>query len=296
MTGVIILSIGGTSYAGWAQNLAASLRFYSPNLQVDVVGDEVTWPHLIKYEKVLFDKIHRIKDEHKTDNGQFSPGKAKLHIDRYSRFEKTIYIDADSIVVKDITPLFDLCKEGIKGHVCSVCDENSVSWPCQWMNLDTVRLVYGLASPYRLPEINSSFLFFDSSQESREYFAIARKCFLSGYKSKWGMSFPDELAFNVSAAKCGIDLSLPQRIIAFKDYELENSPYIISLFGMKRTDSARIYAMYSSISSMSMSKITGKTSNFDHRIMMRKKFIGQNRFITKEHIEQIRNEIAKREV
>ena len=97
--GVLLLAVGDTSYAGWAVNLAVTLHFYSPGLTIDIIMDEGTDRTLSAEERRLFARIHRIKHEHYHEsNGKIAPGKAKLHLYEYSRFDLTIYIDADSCV------------------------------------------------------------------------------------------------------------------------------------------------------------------------------------------------------
>jgi len=173
-TGIILFVGGDSTYTRWAENMITSLRYYSPKLPIKVIlaGGKRNWmPGFpIDFEQV------QMKPEHHTDEqGNFAPGKAKLHLDLYSDFDRTIYADIDGVACTDLANF--LAKIGDKPFAAQVeswSNEKSTSWPCQWLSIHQVRNEYKLPKGYRLPEINSSILYWNKSKEAKAVWEAAR--------------------------------------------------------------------------------------------------------------------------
>lgn len=96
--GVITLGFGDEQYGRMAKALARSIRLHNPDLPLAVVTDHLDDEELKEYFDVLipFDP-------------QYGKGvQQKLSLDRYTPFDLTLYLDADSLVVRDLGPVFDL--------------------------------------------------------------------------------------------------------------------------------------------------------------------------------------------
>ena len=193
--GIVLVAIGD-NYRRFAVNLATSIRNHC-NLPIHLFADELHFDY-----SHLFDKICLIDKADYLHNGKFSPGLIKLQLNKLSLFDKSIYIDVDSIVLKDLTPLFD--KVPFYSQVTSVITKKDTNWSCYWTSKESVDTYFldGLKD-YCLPEINSSILVFDKSDKSNKIFAdgldIALNCDYSKV-NLWGGTFPDELGFNLSLA------------------------------------------------------------------------------------------------
>lgn len=134
--GILLISLGGNNYAGWAVNMAASLRYNSPNVKIAVVVDDKSKAVLINYPQLFDFIIDANTKDYTNDEGKFAPGKMKLAMYDYSPFEKTIYLDIDGLVIRDIEPLFErLNGHDVASQVNSITTPEESTWPCQWMSL-----------------------------------------------------------------------------------------------------------------------------------------------------------------
>lgn len=87
-----VFATTGLQYTNLARRAARSLKLAMPKAQIDLFTDQ-------KIEDPIFDEIHPV-----THRGPRPKMEALLS----SRFEKTIYLDADVVVVEDISDVFDL--------------------------------------------------------------------------------------------------------------------------------------------------------------------------------------------
>ena len=105
-TGILLLLVGSNrTYQHWAENLVTSIRHYSPDLPITIVTSGM-------YLQPMYSKgvsYITCPADHYTDNGKFAPGKAKLHLDLYTPYDRTIYLDVDGIAcgpLEDVAPKF----------------------------------------------------------------------------------------------------------------------------------------------------------------------------------------------
>jgi len=210
--GILLIAVGSGIYARWAVNQAISVKFHNPDLPITLATDANVDSYLKPKERALFDVVTIVKPEHLHDAaGKFAPGKLKLYMNEYSDYDETIYLDVDGMTIRPLAPLFELCAgNDVASQVCSIVTETATSWRCQWMSLDEVRKRYTLPEAYKLQEINASFFYFKRIEAADKFFKTAQSCYIEGYKTFWGNSFPDELAFNVAGVIAGVDLQVPE--------------------------------------------------------------------------------------
>jgi glycosyltransferase involved in cell wall biosynthesis len=270
-SGILLIAAGKGSYAGWAANMAASLRYWNPDIQIALAvngqaGQLATEP--------LYDKVIPIPDEYCTgEDGYFSPGKLKLHMDLLTPFEQTMYLDVDGLCLKPIAPLFELLNgRKVASQVVSETKTDADWWPCKWMPFESVKRVYPVKDGV-IQEINSSFIYFE--KDSAEYFEKARECYIDDYKTQWGNAFPDELAFNVAANICGIDLKIwdepkAESPVSFKGDAKE---YFVGLFGGMNSGGIKPMKVYEQAIRRPYLSVMGTFSPHKPHILMRQKFI-----------------------
>lgn len=210
--GIVIYALKKPAYGKFAYNLAVSIKHHTPNLKVcTIVDGDLSLSHLRDDQKQVFDFIIKMDEADCNHSGKFSPGKAKLSGYKYFPFERTMIIDGDSICVSDLNSLFDKCTKNVHSQVCSAYTEKDQTWQCQWMPLDAVKECFALPESYNLYEINSSFMYVKKSEQAEAFYKAALNNFLTKDSHPklrtWGGGFPDELAFNVAFAQCGIDPS-----------------------------------------------------------------------------------------
>ena len=87
-----VFATTGLLYTTLARRAARSLRQVMPDAQIDLFTD-------LAIADDVFDEIHRLEEDF------FRP---KMEAVRRSRFDRTIYLDADIVVLADVSELFDL--------------------------------------------------------------------------------------------------------------------------------------------------------------------------------------------
>ena len=206
MEGIIILALKRDSYACGAANLAMSIKYYNPNIHITLVTDNT---HLKSYRLEHFSNFDTIKEMNICDYtgiDGFCPAKAKLNIYKYSSSEKILYVDADSLVLQDLKPLFDkLSGSEFKSNVI----EGYTQWIGQEYYKDFFGFDYGLT-------LNSSWFYW----ENDKVFKLANEFYNKGLDKskmfqKWGGTLCDEVFFNASITKLGINVRLDKEIMFF---------------------------------------------------------------------------------
>ena len=131
----------------------------------------------------------------------------KLHLDLYSPFQKTLFIDADSLVCGSlrhvfehyrgrafITPGFEYIRPGTSGD------------PHWKMNFDKVFDTFPVS---KLPKFNGGIYYFEKGDAARDVFETARGLLTRtdelGIETFRGLGSPDEALFSISMAVHGQD-------------------------------------------------------------------------------------------
>lgn len=276
--GILLIALGGVSYAKWAANMAASLRLHSPDVKIHLAHSEGFENNFNDLEKQrLFDSFSVIpKELYTTEKGAFAPGKCKLYMNLYTPFTRTLYVDVDGCAIKDVNPIFEALKgRSVVSQVVSTTENGAETWPCQWMSLKDTVETYGFKGKFKLQEINSSFMYFDKDvNETKAYFECAQSCYIDDYNSTWGGSFPDELAFNVATGKMNMDISW-QTVITF--FETPTNQFFVGLYGGYSSKFLKIYRIYEREINKAWIRIMGKTAPYKFHHLMKRKFIVENR-------------------
>jgi len=227
--GIIILALNKQSYACAAFNLALSIRYYNPDLNITLLTDNTHLQCFRPEHFAPFNFIKEIPKEEYTDNGMFSPGKAKLSLYKHTPYKCTLYIDADSICFKNLDSLF----KQLKG--CNF-KSNVVEDYTQWTDAVKFKDFFGFEQGL---SINSSWIYFESDSVFRQAETFFNKGFnKDDLKQKWGNNLPDELFFNASIQKLKANPRVHFNVMFFDDKkvqkdisEIENEFYFITYYG-----------------------------------------------------------------
>lgn len=139
----VVLAATGAPYIALAQHALSYLRRSNPELPVDLFADAIPENH-------RFDQVHTL------DKSWFRP---KFEAIRRSRFERTLYLDSDIMVMADISDVFWLLsKYDIAGaHV-------------QTRNLAYAHRLWRTPIPNSFPQINGGVLAVRRSDQTRAFF------------------------------------------------------------------------------------------------------------------------------
>ncbi len=156
--GVITLAYGRAYYVEMAKTLARSLRLHSPNIPLAIVTDCQEDEELSK----LFDYVLPLKKEYGSNMIQ------KLHLNKYSPFQRTLYIDSDCIAVRDISFIFkdfEGMSFGAVGDAYLVAGQKD-----NFIDVDAILKKFGLD---KLPKFNGGVYYFDKSKTADAIFETA---------------------------------------------------------------------------------------------------------------------------
>lgn len=153
--GIVIMAYARRAYYRQAEHLALSLRLHSPTTPLALVTDRPDHP-----VSRLFDEVIPLQGPHRTDC------RPKLDLDLYVPFERTLYIDADGLAVRDVQFLFDR----FYGQDFVVLGRNIDSG--YWYT--DVTAMCTLAGTSTIPKFNGGFLYFTKADRVRSVFAEAR--------------------------------------------------------------------------------------------------------------------------
>jgi hypothetical protein len=187
--GLITIAIG-EKYAVQAKYLAYSCMIHVPAMIRSVITDK---PDMLR-------SFYDIIIPYNPDYGDPFETKTRLHL--YSPFKKTLYLDADSLVMNNIDLYWKFAKTGSFVYFGNKCTEGF------WYNLDIKKWINEISVPW-LPVFNSGMFLFDNSGISKDIFETAFYFFHHHENLKFplfrGRMFPDEPFLAIALAKHNIE-------------------------------------------------------------------------------------------
>lgn len=199
MPSVSVFAVGKRGYTYGAANLSASIAHYAPDVKVNLYTDGVNLRYLKPEHIASFASIVALNEADYTTEGRLDPGKLKCRIADLITEKETVYIDADSIAVKDIRPFLRALKADGRDYICECIDTY-----LPWASEAKVKAKVGNPKAY-IPPVQTSWAFIRKSG----FFETVRRVSDAGYWSlseldhKWGKSLPDELVYTTACAMEG---------------------------------------------------------------------------------------------
>lgn len=190
---MLLMAVRSRAYGEMAVNLAVSLRAYRPDIAISVISDGAI---------ESTGQINIFNEVISVPRGM-NPFELKTRLNTFSKYEKTLYIDADSVFISDPDKLFSRvadCSFAVmeyKRH-----DANSTTGPI-WATIEEIFSHYSIPENSLYPEYNSSVMFWVSADE---WFSLANRIYNSPpckLIQDVGGFFPDEVAFGVASAILG---------------------------------------------------------------------------------------------
>jgi hypothetical protein len=192
--GFLTIAYGPPRYVRMAKGLARSMRFHNPAVSLAVVTDSGD-PEL----RSLFDHVIPLDESYGSGVSQ------KLHVDRYTPYEQTMFVDSDCLAFADPESLWEGYSGafGVKG----------------WTYLGPRDAHYGVVDMAkllarcgieRLGAFNSGLFYFDRSPAAQKVFETARELLRRpqelGLKSFKNSPCADEPVFALALELNGIPL------------------------------------------------------------------------------------------
>ncbi len=251
--GVIILCVKKPSYAMAAYNLALSIQYHSPGTHITLLSDGI---HSKVFQGHHFFAFNIIKEIPKS-----SIAKAKLSIADFAFADNNLYIDADSVCLQDINPIFEKLKgESFKSNVI----DNYTNWTTP----ETFEEIFGVKTGQT---INSSWIYF----ENKKVFKKAQQYLKNEFPvdrliERWGGQLPDEMFFNAALSNLKVDAKIDFDLMYFDSkasttmpVEIKDKFYFMTFHGNQHTSRLLLREYYDRL----MSKICGHFKT-QHRFKM----------------------------
>lgn len=207
--GWIILATNSVDYYKMALNLAISLR--TNNTEVGKEGTKhpiclVCCGHFLHHftgaELKMFDQIRKLKPEH------VKPFYTKTVLNLYTPYDESIYLDCDSLSINSVDYLFDTYAGSSFATLVNAAANRSGVHKIKfdWAKGLELYDYYQLPDKHVFHELNSSLMYWDSSQKAKDIFTLAEYFYAEEYYTKFNglgprkerRHFPDELAFEVA--------------------------------------------------------------------------------------------------
>ena len=206
--GIVIVALGYELYGSYAYNLTLSIKSYNPNIRVCLLHSEEAVSHLKKNELSVFDQQIIIPEEEYLFNGKPQYQYAKLLLDKFTPFENTVYLDADTILLPDkkinfqnyFQNDFTISSTGYYDAITAKMPNSKYQF---WGNTQTITKHYNLT---KLPQTISDFICFKKGTITESIFDAARTIYKDNTAPTvvWAGGKADEFCFNVALAQLGI--------------------------------------------------------------------------------------------
>lgn len=281
--GIVLLSVRSKNYGYWAFNMALSIRYFNPDISIQVIHDDVGLSDLHKWQMSVFDVFTPIDSSKYSDEQGFQPGLLKMDLYKHLKFKRNIILDVDGLALKDLGPLFDAC-EAAEGKYFT-----DHGYRFEWADDKELKKSFGVTD---LNGINTSFQYVERSRETSALFKAARENFKVPVKrrTKWGSSgaMPDELYMSVALKKKEVKAfeipntvylrtrTAPSPIAGTRQSDsiksITEKFYFLGAYGMAGMLHPSVYLYYDQMAGKFMQETFGVKNGYHSRMLMRGKY------------------------
>lgn len=200
MNGVITICLKEEIYYHWTEVLFKSILLYS-DIDFSLIYDNEDW-----FKKYNLDKIVKYPI-YKTDIE--NPYTFKYELINYSPFDNTIFFDADTIIFKDIKPLFDK-------QFLSICSEWNNGWI--YNEFSFINDVEKIVKERELNKFYSAYSGYIRFEKTEFYFTLFKKILENMHfdmriaKMYSKMIMPDEYFLDISISDLELIKFIPIKL------------------------------------------------------------------------------------
>ena len=203
MKGILTIAVGEPLYGRMAVALAVSIKQNS-RTPIGIIYSKSAFKGLEDYLAV-FDH-HILIEDNVTPNKQVM--ELKVSLDLMTPYSETLFLDADTIInpSRSVDEMFLQSSDFTMFNIgiSPLSGEPSPKYRA-WAKYEDIAKFFNLPLDTKIPQVNSSVIFWRASLNSSYVFGEARKVLKSGFKAEtWREQFPDELAFNIACAITGV--------------------------------------------------------------------------------------------
>jgi hypothetical protein len=188
--GIITIALGSDTYIRMAKDLALSARKHCPQTPRAVVTASND-PELAR----LFDVVVPV------DSSLGDPLFQKLCLDKYTPFDRTLFIDCDSLIVGNLDFIWRACEGRTAAFIGQRQNTGS------WYDVDVETICRAFDVPW-LGTLNSGLVYFESGAAASAIFASGREamkfCKPLGF-APFRDTYSDEIGFSIAFGQHRID-------------------------------------------------------------------------------------------
>jgi hypothetical protein len=212
--GVITIAIHKEIYYHWAEVLFKSILLYT-DVEFALVYDNEEWFKKYNLNKLVKYPIYNTDVK--------NPYIFKYELINYSPFDNTIFFDADTIIFKDITPLFN-------EQFLSICGE----WDSDWIYNEFSPLtpdIDKLIKKYNLSKLYSAYSGYIRFEKTNFYYLLFNNVLSNHHFDRkiyniYGRDhMPDEYFLNISISELDLNRFIPIKLYFAKSKDDINGYY-----------------------------------------------------------------------
>lgn len=186
--GVLLLAYGPSSYLKAAKILRQCLKIHSPDIPCALATDKYKKQDLKNY----FEYIVPIKNKRL---GCLQ----KVYINTYSPFKRTLYLDSNSLILKDISRIFDLFRGNPFTHTSGNLRAINDPLVAQWKNKAALVKCMKYYKINKIHRFNGGLYYFEQCPQADIFFKKAQEIANHPYSKP-----DDEIIYGITNQLCQI--------------------------------------------------------------------------------------------
>lgn len=285
--GFVLLAFGKPIYGAMAYNMALSIKYHNPNIPIHLVYEDQAMTYLTERHYQYFDSFQLLNKEDLYDGETLNPGKMKVSVYDYLPYKYNLYLDVDGAALCDLQPLIDrlikggqfIYSQSLGNHTIDKGREIKIML---WAWADDIWEHYKFDDDTKLPATNSSFLFIHKCPKAKAFYKKLKDNFLKNplplkkLRYKWGGTYPDELALNVTFAQQDLDPSPGFKPVYFnqdaiRDFKELEGYYVLGLFGGVGYSSISVWKYYDRLMQKYSLELLNQNHKFKSHMLMKSK-------------------------
>lgn len=203
MTGIITIALKSHLYGRYAYNLMQSVKAIDPEMPFLLICDDAAMTDLTQGQRQQFDSIATCPDKYWKVGGKSLPLVAKMHLYQLSPFDKTLFLDADTLL--SINADLKGFLAGLEGTELTMANrglqrKGGVS---EWVNDQHLQETY---APEKWYDLSSEVIYFEKTDKVKQFFKAARKFYDEGLliTREFAGDKPDEPFFGLAMNQTGL--------------------------------------------------------------------------------------------
>jgi hypothetical protein len=231
--GVVFLALGDRIYGRMAFNACLSIKANCPHLKTAILYEESAVVDLKPAHWRMFDTKSVCPTEYYIYDNKKSYFRAKTRLYDFTPFDKTLWLDADTIIHtgkgSEIMAIFDSDKDYCaQTYNLLNCDTGKRIVESTFPDNLWHPLNNSLVEKYELqgkvlPQINSSFMYFVKNERMKDFFDEVKRLWAQGINAvrTWRQDFPDEFFFHIAGARLGVQTDPVPFVPLYGDHEFK---------------------------------------------------------------------------